>query len=288
MLEIAAGQLDFWYLDGNADFALSAAEKTAFESVLSVAEAQRYQRLQVAAKRDQLLLGKYFIRQVLSRYRDVDPLDWEFVENAYGKPTLAPQFQQPLSFNLSHSRNLYVLAVSTENKVGVDVELATRARRIRELAARHFSTDEINALQQLSGSEQLAHFYQIWTLKEAYVKAKGLGLTEPLQGFTLTIEDDSRIRFVRGQCSAENESAGHSVGGNVGEGLGESVGESEPEDTWHFWTFALQRMSAGESYTMSAATMSASAATQLRHREFLSAAEPTEQAVTLVATSSPD
>lgn len=250
VLDLSAEKVDLWYLDNTSRQVLDAELSQAYIAVLNEQESRRYKRLQINAKREQFLLGKFFLRQVLSRYLPVAPLAWSFSENEHGKPELTGEGGNTgaagaIAFNLSHSQNLFVVAVSAADAVGVDIEYAARSRRIMELARRHFSSDENQALQALTGDQQLARFYHIWTLKEAYVKARGLGLTMPLQDFSLHFATDYALEFSQHQ-SAEI-----------------------PAKNWQFWSLALQSKDAVEPYTVSVAVGNAARNSELRLFEFV-------------------
>lgn len=235
MLELSETTIDLWYLDHSGQAFLDAELGQAYLAALNEQESLRYERLQISAKREQFLTGKFFLRQVLSRYFPISPLDWVFSENEHGKPELTGDFHSesgasaPLAFNLSHSRNMFVVAVSAADNVGVDVEYSARSRLIMELASRHFSVDEIEQLQALTGEQQLARFYHVWTLKEAYVKARGLGLTMPLQDFSLHFKSDSELQFSQRQPA------------------------EIPADEWQFLSLSLQSSRPVEPYTVSVA-----------------------------------
>ena len=252
MLELSAEKVDLWYLDNAGRQVLDAELSRAYIAVLNEQESRRNQRLQINAKREQFLLGKFFLRQVLSRYLPVAPLDWNFSENKHGKPELTGEIEStgtagPIAFNLSHSHNFFVVAISAADAVGVDIEYAARSRRIMELARRHFSSDENQALQALTGDQQLARFYHIWTLKEAYVKARGLGLTLPLQDFSLHFESEGTLEFSQRQPT------------------------EIPAENWQFWSVGLQSMEAVEPFTVSVAVGNAAKNSELRLFEFVGA-----------------
>ena len=246
MLGLSETKIDLWYLDHSGQSFLDDDLRKAYVSVLNEQESQRYERLQISARREQFLLGRFFLRQVLSRYHPIAPLDWRFSENEHGKPELANDFQNdsgasaPLAFNLSHSRNMFFVAVSAVDVIGVDVEYSARSRRIMELAQRHFSADEIEQLQALKGEQQLARFYHVWTLKEAYVKARGLGLTMPLQDFSLHFKSDSELEFSQRQAA------------------------EIPADRWQFLSLGLQSTQPVEPYTVSVAVGSTAQDRDLR------------------------
>lgn len=162
---------------------------------LSVGDRQRYNRLVFDRHRKQLLLGRLLLRSVLTLYDDSVAMDdWAFTANEYGKPALdRHQHQQSLFFNVSHSQGRLVMAIARQDHVGVDIEWASRPRRVARIAARYFAPAEVDGLMALPVSQQLHRFYQLWTLKEAYIKARGLGLAIPLQQFSFDLDKPSTI-----------------------------------------------------------------------------------------------
>ena len=99
-----------------------------------------------------------------------------------GKPTIAhPKDIAPLSFNLSHTERLIVCLVALDREVGVDAEDTERAGETVEVADRFFSPTEVAALRALPAQSRRRRFFQYWTLKEAYIKARGMGLSLPLK-----------------------------------------------------------------------------------------------------------
>ena len=96
----------------------------------------------------------------------------------------------PLHFNVSHTDGLVVCLVSTEHEVGVDVELFSRAPKLLELAPTVFAPRERAALAALPGAAQAGRAVTLWTLKESYIKARGMGLALPLDGFAFHFADD--------------------------------------------------------------------------------------------------
>ena len=114
------------------------------------------------------------------------------VRQSNGKPRLNPN---ALSFNLSHSRHLVACAIARAMPVGIDVQRTDRLTQIEQLATEFFSTSEAASIRRAHGNEQTL-FFDLWTLKEAFVKAIGLGLSQPLNMFSFVLdEDDSHIRF---------------------------------------------------------------------------------------------
>lgn len=151
---------------------------------LSEKELLRYQRYQFASSKQEYLTGQILIRTVLSEYADAAPCDWEIGQIENGKPFIvAPGLATPIHFNLSHSGDRLVLAVSRHALTGVDIESVKAKRRIEQIAIRHFSPAELEQLSSLGDDEKLLRFYEFWTLKEAYIKARGTGLKHSLQSF---------------------------------------------------------------------------------------------------------
>ena len=135
---------------------------------------------------------------VKSRYTDVDPRRWEFRPGPEGKPRIAgPAGVPPLRFNLSHTRGLVACVVTLGLDSGVDVERPGRQIRDPLALARHgFAPAERRALRRLSGRAQRELFCDLWTLKEAYVKARGAGfLALPARKLAYEIAPGGIIRL---------------------------------------------------------------------------------------------
>lgn len=193
-MRLTQNQIHLWFVD-QADF--DAAElQASCGDWLTRAELARYRRFQIDRRRKEFLLGKMLVRTVLSEYAPLPPGQWQFTENAYGRPAVSPGLVSPeIHFNLSHSGDRLVLAVSRLSALGVDIEASHRSRRIERIAGRYFSRAEIEALLQLTPRQQLARFYELWTLKESYIKARGMGLALPLQQFGFEFTGDKSLEF---------------------------------------------------------------------------------------------
>ncbi len=158
---------------------------------LQAKEIVRYERLVQQRHRLEFLLGKWLTRICLSEYTGLALGDWQFTYNAYGKPQPREGLgvQAPY-FNLSHSHGRAVLAVGRTPELGVDIEFTGRKRRVAQIAHRYFAEEEIQALRALPHSDQPSRFYELWSLKEAYIKARGLGLAIPLRSFAYSFSPD--------------------------------------------------------------------------------------------------
>tara|TARA_R110002020_G_scaffold57347_1_gene157967 strand:- start:204 stop:980 length:777 start_codon:yes stop_codon:yes gene_type:complete len=177
-----------------ADPALAADRRASWLPLLDPAERARYERYKVEGARQEYLTGRALVRTTLSRYAAVDPADWRFEANRYGRPAIAPaqaHLAPGLVFNLSHTRGLVALAVGQECDLGVDVEWICRDNELAKLCDRYFAPREAAYVRAGEGAELTERFFAFWTLKEAYIKARGMGLALPLDGFAYDITGDA-------------------------------------------------------------------------------------------------
>jgi len=159
---------------------------------LDAQERSRYERYRFPRHRHEYLVAHALLRSCLSRYAEQPPQDWRFSINAYGQPEIqVEQGEPPLRFNLSHTEGLVTCAITRAADVGIDVEYGgqpVRAEDLAAIAAAHFAPVELAELARLTGIAWRHRFFDIWTLKEAYIKAQGKGLSLPLQQFALRLQ----------------------------------------------------------------------------------------------------
>lgn len=142
------------------------------------------------------ILTRVVLRFVLSHYVSIAPIEWRFGIGQYGRPFIENSNERiKLSFNISHTEGLVVIAVAEAEEVGVDVENVRHPAPIR-IAKRFFSQSESDALLALEADRQSRRFYEIWTLKESYVKAIGIGLQMPLNEFAFDLGSQEHILFL--------------------------------------------------------------------------------------------
>ncbi len=162
----------------------------AYRELLAPGERERQLRYYFEKNRHEYLITRALVRTALSRYADVPPSAWVFEAGDHGKPHVAwPEVSPRISFNLSNTTGMVACIVAAEREVGVDVEEGERAVRAMEVADRFFSPSEVKALRALPEAEQPARFIMYWTLKEAYIKARGMGLAIPLDQFSFLIDE---------------------------------------------------------------------------------------------------
>jgi 4'-phosphopantetheinyl transferase len=162
--------------------------------LLSPPELERASRFLREADRRAFLAGRFLARVALGTLLSEPPRHIEFVLGAHGKPAIRrPPREEPIYFNLSHTRGLVTCAVTRVGDVGVDVE----ALRVppADVAERFFAPPEIELLRVTPAEEQSAAFYAIWTLKESFVKARGDGLSVSLDSFAVRCQPPGLLRY---------------------------------------------------------------------------------------------
>jgi 4'-phosphopantetheinyl transferase len=177
---------------------LSQVARAALEARLSDDERARLARFAAPADAELYLVAHALTRCVLARYLGSRPERLAFESGERGRPELAgPERASGLRFNLSHTRGLAACGVSLHAAIGVDVEHQSRRVELDAVGKRVFSSHERAGLAGLQPDAQRQRFFDLWTLKEAYVKATGKGLASPLTGVTFTPElcDPVPVRF---------------------------------------------------------------------------------------------
>lgn len=166
-----------------------------YRQLLSADERQRGQRFHFEKDRLRFLITRALVRSVLSRYEAVDPRDWVFTANAYGRPEIDAlrTGATDLCFNVSHTAGLIVLGVTRGRTFGVDVENICARTNPIDAAKLVFSATELAALARLPAEQQLDRFFEYWTFKESYIKARGMGVSIPLTKFSIQLEQDGLV-----------------------------------------------------------------------------------------------
>lgn len=194
LLPLQAGAIDLWVAPvwQMPDAELS----QQFNTVLNDEERQRHAKFVFEKDRRRFLVTRALVRQVLSCYLPVRPADWRFAATAFGRPFITNEHPDvaALNFNLSHSDQLVVLGLMLGGQIGVDVEDLHRSVPL-EIADRFFSPDEIRQLHALAPGARPARFLDVWTLKESYIKARGKGLSLPLEQFGFGLDGAGALSF---------------------------------------------------------------------------------------------
>lgn len=161
---------------------------------LAPEECEREARFRFPRDRQTFLLTRALVRQVLSAYTRIAPQDLRLQANAHGKPEMAVTQADAgrINFNVSHTEGLITLAVMRRGVIGIDTEKVRARSASLEIAQRFFAPSEVTSLGQVAADALPRRFFRYWTLKESYVKARGVGLSVPLDEFAFEL-DQARI-----------------------------------------------------------------------------------------------
>jgi 4'-phosphopantetheinyl transferase len=154
---------------------------------LSADERARAGRFHFRDDMEHFVVARGTLRHLLARYTGVAPHQIRFSYNGYGKPAMDGETGSPLRFNASHSNALALYAVARGREVGIDIEFVREDFAGFEIAERFFSPREVSALRALPEGERVDAFFDCWVRKEAYIKARGEGLSHPLHTFTVSL-----------------------------------------------------------------------------------------------------
>jgi 4'-phosphopantetheinyl transferase len=158
------------------------------QHVLSADELHRAARFHFPRDRRRFTVARGVLRDILGRYLGVPPSELGFRYSAYGKPALAAGFDAVgVRFNISHSHEMALFAVTCGREIGVDIEHLGRKIRGEEIAQHFFSAHECASLRALPAAAKHEAFFNCWTRKEAYIKAHGEGLSLPLDQFDVSL-----------------------------------------------------------------------------------------------------
>jgi 4'-phosphopantetheinyl transferase len=165
--------------------------------LLSAEEKIRHARFMFDRDKRDFTAAHALVRRVLSLYAPIAPGDWTFDSTPNQKPRVAAEQagDPPLLFSLSHTHGIVACAVSRGLEVGIDVESIDRIVDATGVARRFFAPAEIAMLDACGDETRPTRFVELWTLKEAYVKALGRGLIVPLDQFRFSFDNAGRIHF---------------------------------------------------------------------------------------------
>lgn len=181
---LARGDVHVW----RADLSRLDARARELADVLSADELERAARFRFERDRLRFVLARAALKIILGLYLESKPDSVCFTHNSFGKPSVdAAGARGPLHFNASHSHELALYAFSAEQEVGVDVEHIRAEFASEEVAARFFSRREVEALRGVAPEQRPRAFFDCWARKEAYVKARGEGLSYPLDKFVVSL-----------------------------------------------------------------------------------------------------
>ena len=187
-VDLAADHLDLWF----ASLAPPPAQVDAFRALLSPDEVARADRFRFPEHRRRHVVAHGILRTLLAAYLGLPADAVTFTTGPHGKPSVPGV---DLHFNLAHTGD-YALYGFSRSELGVDIEEARPGRDLLQLAMRFFAPLERETLQALPEEDRRGAFYRGWTRKEAYIKALGRGVSEPLDGFAVTMRDGEPARLL--------------------------------------------------------------------------------------------
>jgi len=177
----------------SASLSQPAAVRELLATNLSPDEQTHAARFHTERHRNEYKVARGLLRAILSHYTGVAAPALQFQLGRRGKPALQSEI---VSFNLSHSEDLVVYAISCQKEIGVDVEYVRPLNDLGVIAQKFFAAAEYQELLRLDETARLEGFFNCWTRKEAYVKAMGDGLYAPLDDFQVSLAPDSPASFV--------------------------------------------------------------------------------------------
>jgi 4'-phosphopantetheinyl transferase len=182
------GHIHVWRVSLEGD----TAREQGARAMLCPDELMRCDRFKFPHLRRRYALGRAALREILGHSLHAGAQSLRFTYGPQGKPALAGP-DQGLAFNVSHSEDVALIAVGACAELGVDVEHRDPRRGCREIAQRFFSPEEIDALDRMPPTDFIEGFYRCWTRKEAYIKARGGGLSIPLTSFAVSLDTEPHL-----------------------------------------------------------------------------------------------
>lgn len=167
------GEIQLWL----ATTSISESISQRLQRQLSAAELERVRRFRRPADQRRQLLARGLVREALGGLAGIDPSELEFGTESRGKPHLISPANLGVNFNLSHSGEWVALVVAHGTPVGVDIEAPDPTHPMEAIAQRYFGPLERASVLRTTGSARISEFYRIWTVREAYLKATGSGLS---------------------------------------------------------------------------------------------------------------
>jgi 4'-phosphopantetheinyl transferase len=159
-----------------------------FEPMLDPEEVERARRFHFDRDRVLYLAARVHLRRVLSKYALIEPRLWTFQRSVLGRPSVMNPLDYPLHFSLSHTHGLVASVIYASEECGIDAERLDRDSNCLEIARHSFAPEEVRSLERLEGVRLKRRFFEVWTLKEAYAKARGKGLSIGFERFSARVD----------------------------------------------------------------------------------------------------
>ena len=192
-LIVSKDHIDVWL----CDLKTLSGETNKFYNTLSDDERERANKLKVEDKKQQYIITRGTLRQRLNLLTNIDPEDFVFEYLEHGKPVLINDARfADITFNISHSHNLALIAISLKQSIGIDIEKINHDSDHQALVTRFFSMAEQAEFKTLSEAIKSKAFCACWTRKEAFIKAIRSGVTYGLGNFDVTVDPDIQMPMI--------------------------------------------------------------------------------------------
>lgn len=199
-LQLSSDYIDIWLID------LAEEEVDIFthQRYLDEAEMTRAGKYVSGKKSREFIITRSSLRNIIGYTLGEDPRRIGFGYTRHGMPVLDTNWESTgITFNVSHSHGLALIAVSTNNCIGIDIELERSDVEIEKLARRYFSKNEYEAIMAFEGNNRRRSFFATWTRKEALVKATGTGIAYGLASFDVSVDPDQPARLLASRWQQE-------------------------------------------------------------------------------------
>jgi 4'-phosphopantetheinyl transferase len=190
--------VDIWF----GHLAEAAENRSNLLACLSEAEQQKSETFKLLDMRRRYIAVRALVRKTLAPYLAVEPVQVQFLVGEHGKPHLAGN---ELHFNISHTADELLIAVSNMQDIGVDIELIKPRTNLDAVAERCFSAAEYAVWQALDKDQQPQAFYRLWTKKEAFVKAVGRGIALGLDQCEVQVEVHGQLCAIPAEFGAASD-----------------------------------------------------------------------------------
>ncbi len=211
-----------------------------FRSLLADDEISRADRFHFTRDRNHYIIARGLLRRLLAGYVGIGAADLRFSYAEKGKPFLTKGRHDAINFNLAHSHGMAVYAFSPDRELGVDLEFIREDFGGEKIAERFFSTHETDVLKTVSADLKNEAFFNCWTRKEAYIKARGEGLSMPLDQFDVSLAPGEKAALLRNHKEPEETSRWSMQSIEMPDGyVAALVAEGH---NWRLKTFALDQL----------------------------------------------
>jgi len=225
------GELHIWRIS----LEINSSYLAGYQSSLAKDELYRASKFRYANDRLHFIAARGILRGLLANYLCIDPKDITFRYGPHGKPDLVND--RSLKFNLTHAAGMALVALTKKHNIGVDLERIKVNVEFEEIAKQFFATGEVKNLLALPIDQRPQGFFNCWTRKEAFIKAKGNGLSFPLDQFEVALKPNEPAELLATKWDAKEASKWSLFELDPGEGFVGAVAIDGPADVLKLWQY---------------------------------------------------